>query len=550
MRKKFIFVTGGVVSSVGKGIVTSSIGKMLQARGFSVTAIKADPYVNVDAGTMNPFAHGEVFVTEDGGETDLDIGWYERFLDKTLRKHNNITTGQVYGEVIARERKGEYLGQCVQIVPHVTDEIKRRIRKVAQDDGCDITLVEIGGTAGDIEGLPFLEAIRQMRLEEGYDNTVFIHVALVPTLWATGELKTKALQHSVNELRRIGIQPDMVVVRSNSMIDDKTKAKVALFSSLPKEAIFCSYDVDYVYELPLVLEDQGMGYMIVRRLKLKPSKPSWEGWDKNLQGLRKPEAKVDIAICGKYTKLADSYVSVREALIHAGAYISTKVNLHWVDTEVIEKDAGRLEGLRVFDGILVPGGFGSRGAEGKIEVIRFARENNIPFLGICFGMQLAIVEFSRNACGLTRANSSEIDPNTPHPVIDLLPDQVRVEEKGATMRLGSQPIVLKRGSLAYSLYGSAIIHQRHRHRYEVNEDYWGMINEKGMEFSGFSPDGKRIEVIEIPSHFYFIATQFHPEFKSRLGKPDPAYLGFVKAARDRKEGKRRFEIPIKEAIKV
>jgi len=532
---KYIFVTGGVVSSVGKGIVAASVGRILQARGYKVTAIKIDPYLNVDSGTMNPYAHGEVFVTDDGGETDLDIGWYERFLDITLSKRNNITTGQVYLEVITKERRGDYLGKCVQIVPHITDEIKRRIRLVAEGNDVDIAIVEIGGTAGDIEGQPFLEAARQMRLEEGFENTLFIHVALVPILKATEEFKTKALQHSVNELRRIGIQPDAIVARCEKPIDRATRSKIALFGTLPESAVFCSYDVEYVYEVPLILEEQGMGVFITGRLNLSWRQPKLKEWSDIVTSMKNAKEEVRIAVCGKYTKLTDSYVSVREALIHAAAYAGAKAIIDWIDVEEFELNPERVNMLSRYDGILVPGGFGQRGVEGKINAIKYSRENGIPFLGICFGMQLSVVEYARNVCGLEDANSTEVSANTPHPVIDLLPEQRNLENLGGTMRLGGFEILIKPGTLAHKLYNSSIIRQRHRHRYEVNPAYWDILTRAGMIFSGMSEDGRRVEIIELPNHPYFIATQYHAEFISRPGKPEAAYLGFIRAALKRRK---------------
>ena len=426
---KFIFITGGVLSSVGKGIVTSSIGKMLQTRGFKVTAIKIDPYVNVDAGTMNPYMHGEVFVTDDGGETDLDLGWYERFLDLNLSKDNNITTGQIYQAVIEKERRGDFLGRCVQIVPHVTNEIKNRIRGVAKRSGADVVLTEVGGTVGDIEGLPFLEAIRQMRLEEGFENTLYVHVALVPILDVTGEMKTKPLQHSVNELRRIGIQPDIIVARCQKMIDKEALRKIALFGTIPEKAVFCSYTVPTIYMVPLILDEQGMGDFICRRLGLQAEKPDWSRWKSFVDRLLHPKYEVKIALVGKYAGLVDSYVSMNEAFRHAGAKCETKVLIDYFEAEQFEENPETLEQLRNYDGIFVPYGFGSRGAEGKIMAVQFARENDIPFLGICFGFQLAVIEFARNVCGLKDANSTEIDPETPHPVVDLMPEQKTVEYK-------------------------------------------------------------------------------------------------------------------------
>ncbi|MEM1540157.1 MAG: CTP synthase [Candidatus Bathyarchaeia archaeon] len=538
---KYIFVTGGVLSSVGKGIVTSSIGKMLQARGFKVTAIKIDPYVNVDAGTMNPYMHGEVYVTDDGGETDLDLGWYERFLDLDLKRENNITTGIVYKAVIEKERRGDFLGRCVQIVPHVTNEIKSRIRNVALNAGVDVALTEVGGTVGDIEGLPFLEAIRQMRLEEGYENTLYVHVALVPILDVTKEMKTKPLQHSVNELRRIGIQPDIIVARCSKMIDSEALRKIALFGTIPENAVFCSYNVESVYQVPLILDEQGMGNFICKRLGLPERDPDFEDWKKFVDAVLSPEHEVKIALIGKYAVLADSYASMSEALRHGGAACRTKVNIHYIEAEIFEKNPNKVQMLRDYDGIFVPYGFGPRGAEGKIMAIKFARENGMPFLGICYGFQLAVVEFARNVCGLEKANSTEIDPNTPHPVIDLMPEQRGIEYKGATMRLGVHKIVIKPNTLAHVLYKSVEIYERHRHRFEVNIDYAEKLERNGLVFSGKSPDGRRMEILELPNHFFFFASQFHGEFKSRPGKPDPEYYGFVKACLEKKLGKTRPE---------
>jgi len=533
-RPKYVFVTGGVLSSVGKGAITASTGKMLQARGFTVTAVKIDPYINYDAGLMNPFMHGEVFVTEDGGEVDLDLGHYERFLDVNLSKLNNITTGQVYLEVISRERRGEYLGSCVQIIPHVTDEIKRRIRLVGETSRADVVLVEVGGTVGDIESLPFLEAIRQMGLEEGEGNTLFIHVALVPILDVTGEFKTKALQHSVQELRRIGIQPDIIVARSPKPIDEEARRKIALYGNVPPNAVFTSYNVDCIYELPLILDQQGFGDYVVKKLRLDSRPPRWDEWRAVVERFKGCEGEVRIAMCGKYTKLVDSYISINEALKHAGAALGVKVRLDFIETEGFEEDPSRVEVLEGYDGIMVLPGFGARGAEGKIMAAGFARERGIPFLGICFGMQLAVVEFARNVAGLKDANSTEIDPKTPHPVIDLLPEQVGVDRLGGTMRLGAQATILEPGTLAYRLYGQPVIFERHRHRYEVNPAYWDLLQRKGMVFSGYSPDKRRIEVIELPDHPFYLGTQFHPEFKSRPGKPSPVYLGFVRACLERR----------------
>jgi CTP synthase len=538
---KYVFVTGGVLSSVGKGIVTSSIGKMLQVRGFDVTVIKVDPYVNVDAGTMNPYIHGEVFVTEDGGETDLDLGGYERFLNVNLPKDNNITTGQIYQTVIDRERKGDFLGRCVQIIPHVTDEIKRRTRNVAKQSRAEVVLTELGGTVGDIEGLPFLEAIRQMRLEEGFDNTLYVHLALVPILDVTGEMKTKPLQHSVNELRRIGIQPDTIVARCREMIDDETLRKVALFGTIPKKAVFCSYDVPSIYQVPLILDKQGMGDYICNRLGITGHAPKWNQWRTFVNCFENPKYKVKIALIGKYAGLVDSYVSMNEAFRHAGAASQTKVIVNYIEAEELERNTESLKLLQGHDGFFIPYGFGPRGTEGKIKGIQFARENNIPFLGVCYGFQLAVVEFARHVCGFEDANSTEINPDTAFPVIDLMPEQRTVNNKGGTMRLGAHEVQIHKDTIAYMLYENNRILERHRHRWEVNPDYWGVLEQKGLVFSGNSPDGRRKEILELPNHFFFFASQFHGEFKSRPSKPEPEYYGFIKACLDKKLGKTKPE---------
>ncbi len=535
MVSKYIFVTGGVLSSVGKGIVTSSIGKMLQARGLKVTAVKIDPYVNVDSGTMNPFQHGEVFVTEDGGEIDMDMGHYERFLNIEVSKQQNITTGQVYWSVIDRERRGDFLGQCVQIIPHVTDEIKDRIRNVG-NRGWDLVLVECGGTVGDIEGLPFLEAARQMRLEDGFDNTFFVHVALVPTIDVTGESKTKPAQHSVQELRRIGIQPDVIVARSSKLLEKDALRKIALFGSVDEKAVFVSPTVKCVYELPRILDEQGLAGYICERLSVRALQPDWSEWTSTVKSFTDAKDVVKIAMLGKYAKLVDSYVSVNEALRHAGAAAGVRVEIVWIDSDEYERNPEKTSELSGCHGLLVPGGFGPRGTEGKMLGIKYARENNLPFLGICYGFQLASIEFARNVCGLKLANSSEIDPRTPHPVVDLLPEQKSIEYKGATMRLGAYPIKLRPNTIARRLYRAEKIHERHRHRYEINPDYWNILTGHGILFSGTTEDESRIEVLELPNHYFFFGTQFHPEFKSRPGRPDPAYYGLVKSGLDHKHG--------------
>jgi CTP synthase len=524
---KYIFVTGGVISSVGKGTIAASLGKILAVRGVKVDFLKIDPYVNVDAGTMNPYVHGEVYVTADGGETDLDLGWYERFTGITMSRLNNLTTGQVFSSVIEKERRGEYLGQCVQIIPHVTDEIKARIRKVAERRGADVVIVEIGGTVGDIEGLPFYEAARQMRLEE---ETLFVHVALVIYHEPTKEMKTKAFQHSIQELRRIGIQPDVIVARSPKMIGEEVRRKLALFGTLPKEAVFCSYDVSPVYRLPLVLEEQGLGDYVARKLGL-PNNPDWSGWRRVVELYDRASGVVRIALCGKYTAMGDSYVSIREAIGHAAAHLGVRAEVVMVEAEDLEKDPGALESLKEFDGILVAPGFGKRGTEGKIAAISFARRTGIPFMGICFGMQLAVVEFARNVLGLKGANSTELDPGTPHPVIDLLPEQREVSAMGGTMRLGEHEVLIREGTTAHRIYGSTSVRRRHRHRYEVNPDYWDQLRKSGLVLSGFSADGRRVEIVELPDHPFFVASQFHPEFSSTVESPESLFVAFIEAAK-------------------
>ena len=534
---KYIFVTGGVLSSVGKGILTSSIGKMLQTRGLKINVIKIDPYVNVDAGTMNPYMHGEVYVTDDGGETDLDLGWYERFLDLSLKQENNLTTGLVYKSVIEKERRGDFLGRCVQIIPHITNEIKHRIKNIGKTSNVDVVLTEVGGTVGDIEGLPFLEAIRQMRMEEGYENTLYVHVALVPVLDVTSEMKTKPLQHSVNELRRIGIQPDAIVARSPKMIDAEALRKIALFGTIPESAVFCSYNAESVYQVPLILNKQGMGDFICQRFGFKCENADFGEWQQVVDAILKPEHEVRVALVGKYAGLSDSYVSMSEALRHGAAACRTRVCISYLEAEKLEQNPECINDLKSFDGVFIPYGFGPRGTEGKVSAIRFARENDVPFLGICYGFQLAVIEFSRNACGLKDANSTEINPDTPHPVIDLMPEQRGVENKGATMRLGSHKIILEKGSLASRLYDQTDIYERHRHRFEVNLDYMEILNKKGLRFTGKSTDGKRMETIELPDNYFFFASQFHGEFKSRPNRPSPEYRGFIQACLEKKLGK-------------
>ncbi len=534
---KYIFVTGGVLSSVGKGILTSSIGKMLQTRGLKVNVVKIDPYVNVDAGTMNPYMHGEVFVTNDGGESDLDLGWYERFLDLSLKQENNVTTGLIYKSVIEKERRGDFLGRCVQIIPHITNEIKNRIKAIGKTSNVDVVLTEVGGTVGDIEGLPFLEAIRQMRLEEGYNNTLYVHVALVPILDVTSEMKTKPLQHSVNELRRIGIQPDTIVARSPRMIDSEVSRKIALFGTIPENAVFCSYNAESVYQVPLILDKQGMGDFICQRFGYNCEQPPFTEWRQFVDAVVKPQHEVTIALVGKYAGLTDSYVSMSEALRHGGAANKTKVSITYLEAEKFEQNPESIEDLKAYDGIFVPYGFGPRGTEGKIAAIKYARENDIPFLGICYGFQLATIEFARNVCGLKGANSTEIDPNTPYPVIALMPEQRGIETKGATMRLGEHKIILQKDTTACNLYKSEEIHERHRHRFEVNLDYIDALTKNGVIYSGKSTDGRRMETLELPSRYFYFASQFHGEFKSRPARPSPEYYGFIHACLCKKMGK-------------
>ncbi|MCJ7770420.1 CTP synthase (glutamine hydrolyzing) [Candidatus Bathyarchaeota archaeon] len=545
---KYIFITGGVLSSVGKGTVCASIGRILQSMGFTVSAIKIDPYLNVDAGTMNPYRHGEVFVCEDGGEMDLDLGTYERFMDLTVSRDVNITTGQVYWSVIEKERHGDFLGVCVQIIPHITDEIKDRIRRIAEKKKTDIVLIECGGTIGDIEGLPFYEAFRQMRLEEGMENTIFVHVPLIPILDATWEQKSKPAQHSVQELRRIGLQPDLIIARCREPLDEEIRDKLALFGSVDRKAVLSSQDVACVYELPLVFESQGLSDYLCKRMNVPQRKSNLDSWRGIVKAFTNPKYEIKIAVCGKYTKLADSYQSINEALKIAAAVVEAKPRLEFLETEIFEKDSSSLSMLSDFDGILVPGGFGSRGTEGMISAIQYPREKNKPFLGLCFGFQLAVVEFARHVCGLEGANSTEICEETPYPVIDLLPEQNGVVNKGATMRLGSSPVVLQQNTIAHKLYNSDIIFERHRHRYEVNLDYLPLLVQNGIVFSGRTQDGRRMETLELPERFFFFATQFHPEFKSRPGRPDPAFYGFVKAALDGRQGKKNPELDYKDSV--
>jgi CTP synthase len=531
---KYIFVTGGVVSSLGKGLAAASIGSLLEARGYRVALQKMDPYINVDAGTMSPYQHGEVFVTDDGGETDLDLGHYERFTSARVTRDHNVTTGKVYFSVIQKERRGDYLGRTVQVIPHITDEIKASIRGVATS-GVDILIVEIGGTVGDIEGLPFLEAVRQLKKDVGKENVIYVHLTLVPFIGASGELKTKATQHSVKELRAIGIQPDILLCRTDRYLPPSIKAKIALFCDVEEEAVITAKDVDSVYEVPLVFHREGLDEIVLKLLGLERRTIDLSRWEEVVRTVTSPKRTARIAVVGKYVDLKDSYKSLVEALAHGGIANEARVDLAWVDAEQIERD-GSAAHFAGADGILVPGGFGDRGIEGKIEAIRYAREREIPFLGICLGMQCAIIEYARHVCGLGGANSSEFDPATLHNVVDLLPEQRHVADKGGTMRLGAYPIVLTEGSVASRVYRDGIIHERHRHRYEVNNDYLQALEKNGLRVSGLWAEKQLVEIIELPEHPWFVAGQFHPEFRSRPWQPHPLFAAFVAAALARRDG--------------
>ncbi len=536
---KYIFVTGGVVSSLGKGITAASLGRLLKNRGLKVTIQKFDPYINFDPGTMSPYQHGEVYVTDDGAETDLDIGHYERFIDINLTKNSNVTTGKIYWSVINKERQGDYLGGTVQVIPHITDEIKSRIKAAAQEEDLDVVITEIGGTVGDIEGLPFLEAIRQMKVEVGRHSVMYIHVTLIPYLEMGGELKTKPTQHSVKELRSIGIQPDIIVCRTEKPLARDLKEKIALFCDTDYEAVIENLDADSIYEVPLMLKREGLDDIVVEKLKLECGPPELAEWQSLVGRINeiKETPPVTIALVGKYVTLHDAYLSVAEALNHAGIYNGAQVNIKWVHAEELEEDPQSLclEGV---DGILVPGGFGSRGIEGKIKAVRYARENRIPFLGVCLGLHCAVVEYARNVLGMEGAHSSEIDPETPYPVIDLLPEQKAVTNKGGTMRLGSYPCVLQKGTFAHRAYGGGEIDERHRHRYELNNTFRDALEKGGMIFSGVSPDNRLVEIIEAKDHPWFVATQFHPEFKSRPNNPQPLFRDFIKSALDYQQNKK------------
>jgi len=536
-KPKYIFITGGVVSSLGKGIASASLGLLLKCRGLKATILKFDPYLNVDPGTMSPYQHGEVFVTDDGAETDLDLGHYERFLDIQTSQKNNVTTGQVYGTVIEKERRGVYLGITVQVIPHITNEIMERIRAVHDDsEGFDVVLVEVGGTVGDIESLPFLEAIRQFRLEEGPGNCIDIHLTLVPYIKVSGEIKTKPTQHSVQKLREIGIQPDILLCRTERPLSEEARKKIGLFCSVTPEAVIEGLDVESIYKVPLSLEERGLTEQVVKLLQLNVQPAKLDEWQAFVDRILNPERKVRIAVAGKYIELQDAYKSIMEAFVHAGQENEAEVELVWVASEEIEQHGAQSQ-LKDVSGLLIPGGFGVRGIEGKIQAVKYARENDLPFFGICLGLQCAVIEFARSKCGLEDANSREFCEDLQHPVIDFMPDQVNLEKKGGTMRLGAYPCVLKKGTRAFEIYGQEQISERHRHRYEVNNDYRSALEKQGMVISGIYPEKNLVEMIELPEQRWFIAGQFHPEFKSRALCAHPLFRSFVKAALDYQEDK-------------
>ncbi len=535
MKRRIVFVTGGNVSSLGKGITASSIGLLFKAQGYKVSVIKIDPYLNVDAGTMNPYQHGEVYVTEDGAETDLDLGHYERFIDIPLGKENNITTGKIYQSVIQKERKGEYLGQTVQIIPHITQEIKDAILAVLEKTGAEILVVEIGGTVGDIESAPFLEAIRQMKKDLGIDRTVYVHLTLLPYVASAGELKTKLTQHSVKELRSIGIQPYVIIARVNRPLTQTARRKIALFCDVDEEAVIAGMDTDLVYEIPLLFEQQNLGKILCKGLGLPESKPNLQEWEEIVYRMRHPDKTVKIAIVGKYVRFPDAYISLQEALKHAGGYHGAEVRIRWIEAEELES-GDVVEKLQGADGVVVPGGFDKRGVDGKIRAVQYCRELGIPFLGLCLGLQVAVIEFARNVCGLKGAHSTEFEPNCAHPVVHLLPEQLKILWKGGTMRLGAFPCHLTPGSLAHRLYQQDVIQERHRHRYEVNNQYLPDLEQHGMLASGwFRRDeeerkGALVEIMELPGHPFFIGSQFHPEFQSRPTRPHPLFIGLIQSA--------------------
>lgn len=536
-KVKYIFVTGGVVSSLGKGIASASLGYLLKARGLKVNIQKFDPYLNVDPGTMSPFQHGEVFVTDDGAETDLDLGHYERFIDRPLTRDNNLTSGQIYETIITKERRGDYLGKTVQVVPHVTNEIKARISKLAEASDADVLITEIGGTVGDIESLPFLEAIRQFRLEAGRENCAYIHLTLVPYIHASGELKTKPTQHSVNKLREIGIQPDIIICRTEQPLGKDLKEKIGLFCNVSAESVIEAIDVESIYEVALRFHNDGLDEIVAHLLGAGFHKPDLTAWEDMIKRLKNPESEVRIAVCGKYVDLHDAYKSIIESFVHAGIANKVKVKLDWIDTESLEP-SNLAQRFQDCHGILVCPGFGERGIEGKILAAKYARESKMPYFGICLGMQVATIEFARNVCGMKGAHSTEFDDKTPHPVIDYLPEQRNISNMGGTMRLGAYPCALKPGTKAYQAYQSEQISERHRHRYEVNNSYIPKLEEKGMIFCGRSPDGMLVEMVELNDHPWFLGCQFHPEFKSRPMKPQPLFRDFIRAAKEYRESKK------------
>ncbi|GAC1458295.1 MAG: CTP synthase [Candidatus Limnocylindrales bacterium] len=530
---KFVFVTGGVASSVGKGITAASLGRILAARGLAVASLKMDPYLNVDPGTMSPYQHGEVFVTEDGAETDLDLGHYERFIDRNVTRASNVTTGQIYNSVIAKERRGDYLGATVQVIPHVTNEIKARIHRVAREAQAEVVVVEVGGTVGDIESLPYLEAIRQFRNDVGRPNVLYLHLTLLPRV-VGGELKTKPTQHSVKELRSIGIQPDVIIARADVAIDDELREKIALFCDVKLENVISEPDAWSIYGVPLMLEESGVGRIVVQELGLteRATAPDLREWQALCDSIRQASIPLEIGLVGKYIELQDAYLSVAESIRHASWAAGCNVKIRWIDSEKLEH-AGDTEPLAGLDGVVIPGGFGYRGIEGKVRAARYGRESGLPTLGLCMGMQCMVIELSRSALGTDDANSTEFDAFTPHPVIDLLPEQRDLADKGGTMRLGSYPCVLTEGSLAHRAYKQPIVLERHRHRFEFNNSYRELLETNGMRFSGLSPDGRLVEIVEIPEHPFYLGTQYHPEFRSRPNRPHPLFIAFVQAALER-----------------
>jgi CTP synthase len=537
MTTKYIFFTGGVVSSVGKGVTAAAVGSLLKERGFKVAVQKLDPYINVDPGTMSPYQHGEVFVLDDGAETDLDLGHYERFIDISLNRVCNVTTGQVYAEVIGKERRGDYLGGTIQVIPHITNEIKRRIGLVAKTTGAEIVLVEIGGTVGDIESLPFLEALRQMRSDVGRENSLYVHVTWLPYIGATGELKTKPTQHSVRELRSIGISPDMIIARSDHQVGQELRDKIALFCDVERRAVIPMATTQVLYQVPLILEQQGVGEYLLERIGWEARrKPDWKDWEHLVEEVRRPKPPVKIALVGKYVELHDAYMSVREALIHAALHLGLEIEISWIHSLELERGRG-WPLVEEADGIIVPGGFGSRGVEGKIQAAHFARQEKVPYLGLCLGMQLMVVEFARQVLGDEEANSTEFDLSTPHPVIDLMPDQREIVDMGGTMRLGLYPCRLQEDTIAARAYREwnypAVVQERHRHRFEFNNSYRDVLQEAGMVYSGISPDGRLVEIAELRDHPFMLGTQFHPEFLSRPNRPHPLFVAFLKAVRER-----------------